>query len=86
VNNLQVDDDTVDRRILYQTPFRAIFADETGSLTNKGENSWAIPFWKHLVQDECTVDEVLMGGIICNNEVQVRRVAFSAYSPGHFRG
>jgi hypothetical protein len=86
VNNLMFDEETVTKRILYQYPERAIFYDETGSLTGLGANTWAVPYWKHLEQPECTVDLELMGGIICDNTVQVRRVAFFGYSPSHFMG
>ena len=86
VSNLGFDDATVLKRIRYQTPFRAIFADETGDLTNLGPNTWAVPYWKHLEQDECTVDDALMGGIVCSDAVQVRRIAFSGYTPNHFKG
>jgi hypothetical protein len=55
-------------------------------LTGLGPNTWAIPNWKHLQQPECTVDEDLMGGIICDDTVQVRRIAFYGYTPDHFRG
>ena len=48
VNNLQMDD-SVTLRVSYQYPFRAIFFDETGSLTNLGPNTWHVPYWPHLV-------------------------------------
>jgi len=46
-------DDTVWQRVIYTTPFRTIFHDKTGSLTGEGENSWFVPYWKHLLQPEC---------------------------------
>ena len=48
VNNLQFDDATVTKRVLFGYPERAIFFDETGSLTNLGPNTWVVPYWKHL--------------------------------------
>ena len=86
VSNLMFDDASVTKRIFYQYPFRAIFFDETGSLTNLGENSWASPGWKHNEQPECTVDDPIYNGIICPNTVEVRRVAFWGGLPGHFDG
>lgn len=85
VNNLQFDS-SVNKRIFYQYPYRAIFLDETGSLTELGENSWATPGWKHNEQPKCTVDDDVYNGIICPNTVQVRRIAFHGYSPSHFDG
>ena len=49
-------------------------------------DSWAIPYWPHLDQPECTVDEDVYNGIVCSNRVQVRRVAFFGYTPDHFLG
>ena len=86
VSNLHFDDATVTKRILYQYPYRAIFLDETGHLTNLGENSWATPGWKHNEQPECTVDDPVYNGIVCPNTVQVRRIAFWGGSPSHFDG
>ena len=85
VNNLQFDS-SVTKRILYQYPFRGIFLDETGSLTNKGENSWASADWKHNYQPDCEVDDAVYNGITCTNNVQVRRIAFHSGSPDHFNG
>ena len=42
-------DETVAKRVLYTTPWRTIFFDKTGGLTNFGTNSWFVPFWKHLL-------------------------------------
>ena len=79
-------DASVVARIRYQYPFRAIFHDKTGSLTGV-EGGWATPYWKHLEQAECTVDALTYDGIICDNTVQVRRVAFHGYQPSNvFRG
>jgi hypothetical protein len=40
-------DETVPKRIRYQYPFRAIFYDEDGSLTDQDEHSWATAYWSH---------------------------------------
>ena len=59
--------------------------DETGELTGLGPNTWAVPVYKHLLQQECS-ESALVGGIICDNSVQVRRIAFHAGVPSHFTG
>ena len=78
-------DDSVTLKIRWQYPERTIFADETGELTGLGANTWAVPYWPHLMQPECAED-ALVGGIICDNSVQVRRIAFFGGSPSHFFG
>jgi hypothetical protein len=69
---------------MYTTPWRTIFHDKTGGLTGLGENSWFVPFWTHLLQDECTQRDD-WGGIICDNTVEVRRIAFHGM-PNNFFG
>ena len=49
-----------------------------------GENSWASPNWKHNEQPECVLDDALYNGILCDNTVQVRRIAFWGGKPDHF--
>ena len=54
-----------------------------------GANSWATPSWKHNEQPDCKFDDAsvaIYNGIICPDTVQVRRIAFSGYSPSHFDG
>jgi hypothetical protein len=46
-------DSTVTKRIKYQYPFRGIFWDLDGTLTEKGANSWATFEYPHVLQDEC---------------------------------
>lgn len=41
----------VDRKIRYQFPFKGILADEDGTLTGRGANSWATAFWQHNTYD-----------------------------------
>jgi len=85
VSGLEIDD-TVTKRIMYQYPRRAIFLDEDGSLTNQGAGSWATPYYLHNDQPECTVDAEVYDGITCTSSIQVRRIAFSGYSPSNFDG
>jgi len=86
VSDLWFDDASVTKRIFYQYPWRAIFLDLTGSLTNLGPNTWATPYWKHNEQPECTVNDPLFNGLICDSSIQVRRIAFHAGVPSHFFG
>lgn len=74
-------DDSVPKKISYQFPYRAIFYDEDGSLTGIGVGTWASAYWLHNVAPECMVDQEVFDGIICDNSVQVRRVAFHGYEP-----
>ena len=53
-------------------------------MTDKGANSWFLPYWKHLMQPEC--EEVAeWGGIVCDGTVEVRRIAFHSM-PSNFFG
>jgi len=36
------------RRIHWDTPFKGIYYDEDGSLTDQGPKSWATPYYKHM--------------------------------------
>jgi len=84
--NLKFDDDTVPRRIRYQYPFRGIFWDMDGTLTDKGADSWATPSrWIHNhVDGKCETSDTLHHGLICDNTIQVRQIYFNGYSPVHF--
>ena len=76
----------VPRKIKYQYPERGIFHDMDGSLTGLGPNTYATKGYKHNQQPECTLDTTLFDGVICDDSVQIRRVAFTGYKPDHFRG
>jgi len=87
VKGLKFDDATVPRRIRHQLPWRGIWRDEDGSLTGTGQPGWAVAYHKHLEQPECVFDAATRDkfeGVICNNDVQVRRIIFYNYSPKHF--
>jgi hypothetical protein len=75
-------DKSVTKKIRYETPFRAIYYDLDGSLTGKGPGSWATPYFKHHTQKECVKDMAVYHGMICDNTVQVRRIAFQKTIPG----
>ena len=82
VSGLEFDSQDM-KRIRYQFPFRGIWYDADGSLTDLGYGSWATANWTHNYQPECVVSE-LYDGVICDSSVQVRRVAFHAYQPSSF--
>jgi hypothetical protein len=90
VTGLIFDDATVPHRIRYQYPWRAIFFDLDGSLTGLGANSWTTPYFKHHEVAECQFDDAtltLMGGVVCDDTIEVRRIAFhGAQSSSVFRG
>jgi len=74
------------RRIKYQYPWRGIFHDLDGSLTEKGADTYATANMRHVYQPECDLDDLMYNGVVCDSTVQIRRVAFFGYEPGHFRG
>ena len=72
VSGLYFDEATVPRRIRYGFPYRVIFKDEDGSLTEAGPMTWATAHWKHLEQPECSFDEATIsryGGVICDETI-----------------
>ena len=55
VSGLYIDyPNSVQKIVAYSTPFMTIFHDATGDMTGAGTNSWFLPFYKHLLQPECT--------------------------------
>lgn len=67
---LKFDEATVPRRIRYQYPFRGIYWDMDGSLTDLGANSYATPDWKHnRVEGFCSDSTTLHNGLICDNRI-----------------
>ena len=73
----------VTKKIRYQFPYKAIIHDLDGTLTEKGADSWATPYWKHNAkQAECTTTEdekSTYNGLLCDNTVQVRRIVMHSY-------
>ena len=77
-------DSSVPVRIRYNYPFRGIFYDLDGTLTDlsPGERTWAVAEWEHLKQPECVYDAATLttfGGILCRNTIEVRRLAFHSF-------
>lgn len=79
-NNMTFDS-SVKRLINYAYPYKAIILDEDGSITGKGPHSWATPYYKHHEHPECEHNITYYGGTICDNRVQVRRVAVGGAKP-----
>lgn len=50
-------------------PFRGIWLDLDGSLTDFGANSWAVADWVHNNVTECKFNQTKYGGTICDNTV-----------------
>lgn len=72
----------VNMRVRYQYPFKGILADQDGSLTEMGANTWATAMWGHNAkQTECTTDMAVYDGLVCDNTIQVRRIVFYGYKP-----
>lgn len=76
-------DATVERRIKYGYPYKAIFRDHDGTLTGKGANSYASFFQYHLMTagGECEHLAEEYNGVTCDNSVQIKRVAFFGAAP-----
>jgi len=72
------------RKIQYNIPQRGIFRDIDGTLT--GQIGWATYYFPHNDVPECTRDETNFNGLICTDQVQVRRIVFYGYSPNLFDG
>ena len=85
VRNLQFND--VAKKIRYQVPYSGIFHDMTGELTGKGPNSWATAYRKHHeAWAECETDRDVFDGHVCDQRVQIRRIAFNKYDTYQFDG
>lgn len=69
-------DASVGKRIAWRWPFKGIFHDLDGTLTEQGENSYVGAYWKHNVWPECTVDMAVYDGIICPAPYAIERVVF----------
>jgi hypothetical protein len=74
-------DPSVARRIIYGYPYRDIFYDTDGTLTGLGPNTFATYYYPHNDQPECTRNELVYNGLICNSSVQVRRILFYNMQP-----
>jgi len=72
---LVFDDTTVPRRIKYQFPFKGIYHDVDGTLTELGPDTWATSYFKHNADhSECSDYNEAYDGILCSSNVEVRRI------------
>jgi len=70
----------------YDIPWKAIYYDLDGTLTGKGPNSWATPFYPSHNWTNCEYT-TYAGGFVCDSTTQIRRIAFHSYKPsGLFTG
>jgi hypothetical protein len=63
-------------RIAFIVPRNDIFQDLDGTFTDLPGGGWITPFYPHLAVPECKYDPLVFDGVVCNNKVQVRRIAF----------
>lgn len=70
------DDATVDARIRYRWPFKGIYHDLDGTLTEQGADSYASAYFVHNEWPECTVDMDVYDGILCPSPLAIHRVVF----------
>lgn len=68
-------------KVIWNYPKKAIYRDLDGTLTGKSPSGWATPFYNHNNVKECEINEKFDNGLICNNNVQIRRIAFSEAKP-----
>ena len=62
-------DSSVKRLVNFGYPYKAILLDEDGSITGKGANSWATPYYVHHNQTECEHNATSWGAVYCDNTV-----------------
>lgn len=69
-------DSTVTMRVKYNWPFKGIFHDLDGTLTEQGPDSYVGAYWPHNTWDHCTVDMAVYDGIICAHPYSIMRIVF----------
>jgi len=92
LENNFLDTTTVTLKARFETPYNAIFYDIDGTVTGKGANSWMMPYQSHnlwtascdKVTDTMNNGASVNEGIVCDNTVQVRRIAFYGYDDDKF--
>ena len=68
----------VTARVIFDTPFKEIIYDEDGSLGNS-THRWVVHYFSHLDVPECIRNEALYNGLLCSQDISIRRMLF--YSP-----
>lgn len=75
-------DGTESSRVHWTPPRRAIFRDLDGTLTNSNGPAWATPYYVHNNVTQCKRNiDLWDDGSICDNTIQVRRIAVSNAQP-----
>ena len=70
----------VSNRIRWNWPFKGIFHDLDGTLTEQGADSYVSAYWKHNDWPECIVDIPVYDGIICMAPLAIERIVFTKAS------
>ena len=71
------DDATVDARIRWKAPYKGIFHDLDGTLTNQGADSYVSAYWSHNDWPQCSTDMEMYDGIICPSPYAIERIVFT---------
>ncbi len=74
-------DNSEKNKVIWNFPRQAIFRDLDGTLTGRTSPGWATPFFNHNHVKECIMDNKFDNGLVCDDTVQVRRIAFSKARP-----
>jgi parallel beta-helix repeat protein len=69
------------QKVKFDTPFKEIIYDEDGSLTESNTHRWVVRNFKHLMVDECTEQISTHDGLICSNDIKIRRIVFHHGEP-----
>ena len=66
----------VQKRVTWTDPERDIILDQDGTLTNLKGGGWVTPYFPHNDVEACTRNDAVYSGLVCNNSIQIRRLAF----------
>jgi hypothetical protein len=66
----------VTQRVWFNIPQRCILRDDDGTLTGLSGGGTVTYDYPHLEVPECQINQAVYNGIVCNNSVEVRRIAF----------
>jgi hypothetical protein len=78
-------DNSQNKNIRWNMPKRDIYRDLDGTLSGSTGAAWVTPFWQHNFVKECKRDADLKydDALICDDTVQLRRVAFNQLTPSN---
>ena len=73
----------VQKKVRWTSLKNEIYMDMDGSLTETGERKYISGFFPHMVNKDCHRDQTIKfnDSIICNSNVQIRRILFTGLSP-----